>query len=68
MKKNICLLLQVAWLILAIFTTHNSILALNGGASYCSGMYCVGDNDCGAPCLCNSSDFKCYDAADQSKS
>ncbi len=60
MKKNIWRMLQITGLILAIFTTYNSILTLNSGASYCSGMYCESNNDCGIPCFCNSLDFTCY--------
>jgi hypothetical protein len=60
MKKNILRSLQVAWLVLAIFTAHNSILALTDEASYCSGMNCTSDADCAAPCRCYSVDFICY--------
>jgi len=60
MKKTIWRSLQIAWLILAMFTAHNSILALNGDADHCSGMNCTSNNDCSAPCACDSMDFMCY--------
>lgn len=63
MKKNIWRPLQIAWLALAMFTAHNSILALTGDASYCSGMYCEKDSDCGRPCSCDVSNFICYNWA-----
>jgi hypothetical protein len=60
MKKKIWMPLQIALLVLVMFTTYNSILALNGGASYCSGLYCDSNNDCGLTCYCASSDHTCY--------
>jgi hypothetical protein len=60
MKKNIRRSLQIAWLVVAMFTTHNSILTLNGDAGYCSGMSCVSDSDCDDSCRCDSLDSKCY--------
>jgi len=60
MKKNIWKSLQIAWLVLAMFTAHNSILALNRGTDYCSGLYCASNNDCGLPCFCDSLYFTCY--------
>jgi len=60
MKKNIWRPLQIALLVLGMFTTYNSILALNGDANYCSGMYCETNNDCGFTCYCSSSDNTCY--------
>jgi len=60
MKKNIWTLLQVTWLVLAMFTTHNSIGALGGGAWYCSGLNCVSDNDCESPCRCDGLNSICY--------
>lgn len=60
MKKNIWKSLQIAWLVLAMFTAHNSILALNGNADYCSGLYCASNNDCAQPCFCDSLYFTCY--------
>ena len=60
MKKNIWTALRVSWLVLAMVTAHNSILALTGnGGNYCSG-YCVSDDDCLAPCRCNILDSSCY--------
>jgi hypothetical protein len=60
MKKNIWRSLQIAWLALAMFTAHNSILALKDNAGYCAGMNCVSDGDCAAPCRCDSLDSMCY--------
>jgi hypothetical protein len=60
MKKNILTPLRLVWLVLAMFTAHNSILALNGDADYCTGMYCESNNDCEAPCACDSLDSICY--------
>jgi hypothetical protein len=60
MEKKIWRPLQIALLVLAMYTTYSSILALNGGASYCSGLYCESNNDCGTPCFCSSSDYSCY--------
>jgi hypothetical protein len=60
MKKNIWRPLQIAWLVLAMFTAYNSILALDGDASYCSGIYCESNNDCESPCACDRLDSTCY--------
>jgi hypothetical protein len=60
MKKNIMRSLQIAWLVLAMVTAHNSILALTAGADYCAGMFCVSDNDCADPCRCDSLESICY--------
>jgi hypothetical protein len=61
MKKKIWTSLQIAWLVVAMFAAHNSILALNGApGSYCSDMNCAIDNDCLGPCLCDGQSFRCY--------
>jgi len=60
MKKNIWTLLQATWLVIAIFTAHNSIMALGRVDGYCSGMNCVSDGDCGAACRCDSTNSMCY--------
>ena len=60
MKKNIWSLLQISWLVLAVFTAHNSITALNGADGNCSGLNCVSDNDCGSSCRCDSMNSTCY--------
>lgn len=54
MKKNIWKRLQIVWLLLAMFTAHNSILALNDEDAYCSGAYCETNNDCASPCFCDA--------------
>jgi len=59
MKKNIWKPLQIAWLVLAALTTHNSILALTAGNDYCSGAYCETDNDCESPCFCDAMYSRC---------
>jgi hypothetical protein len=63
MKKNILRPLQIAWLVLAILTAHNSILALIAGADYCAGSPCLITNDCIAPCFCDISNFICADSS-----
>jgi len=63
MKKNIWSPLQIAWLVLAMFTAHNSMLALNIEDSYCVGAFCERNDDCGAPCSCDISTFTCADVA-----
>lgn len=60
MKKTIVRSLQIAWLILAVFTAHNSLLALNVDATHCAGMNCTSNSDCSLPCACDSMDFMCY--------
>jgi hypothetical protein len=60
MKNKIWMPLQIALLVLVMFTTYNSILALNSGDRYCSGLYCESNNDCGLPCYCAASDHTCY--------
>lgn len=62
MKKNIWTPLQIAWLVLAMFTAHNSILALTADSDYCADAPCLSDGDCGAPCLCDSRFSICYDS------
>jgi hypothetical protein len=58
--------LQIAWLVLAMFTVNNSMSALNSDDRYCSGMVCQRDNDCGAPCVCDLSNSICNEL-DQSE-
>jgi hypothetical protein len=60
MKQNFLRFLQVAWIALAMLTAYNSFRALKDDASYCSGMYCGRQSDCGSACFCNSSDYTCY--------
>jgi hypothetical protein len=60
MKKHFWRLLQISWLVLAVVTIYNSIWTLEVDASYCSGMYCETQNDCGLPCVCNGADNTCY--------
>jgi hypothetical protein len=62
MKKNIWRLMQITWLALAMLTVYNSIRALGSDASYCSGMYCMNESDCGSECICNGLDNLCYEA------
>ena len=62
MKKNIWTLLQITWLVVAMFTVQISMQALKSEASYCSGMYCESTSDCGVPCFCDSRNFMCYNA------
>jgi len=62
MKKNIWTSFQIVWLILAMFTAHNSIMALTAGPDWCAGLPCLADADCVAPCHCNTLDFMCYDS------
>jgi len=59
MNKIIWKPLQIAWLVLAMFTVHNSMLALNGEYRYCAGMVCQRDGDCGGPCVCDISSYVC---------
>jgi hypothetical protein len=59
MEKNIWTSLQIAWLVVAMFTAYNSIQALDGAADYCSGAYCERNDDCGAPCSCDIPNFTC---------
>jgi hypothetical protein len=61
MKKKIWTPLQIAWLVLAMFTAHNSILALNSDDGYCAGAFCERDDDCGAPCSCDVTNNLCFD-------
>jgi hypothetical protein len=61
MRKNIWRLLQVTWLALAMLTIYNSMWTLGSGASYCSGMFCASNSDCGDACACNSLDSTCYE-------
>jgi hypothetical protein len=68
MKKKIWISLQIAWLAVAMFAAHNSILALNGATgNYCSDMNCAIDNDCMSPCLCDIQSYRCYKPIIESK-
>ncbi|MBO0860212.1 MAG: hypothetical protein J2P21_17420 [Chloracidobacterium sp.] len=60
MKKTLWKLLQISWLVLAIFIASKSILALNNDADYCSGINCWSNNDCSSPCVCDKMDYMCY--------
>lgn len=61
MKKNISTLLQITWLVFAMFTAQDSILALNSYSDYCTGAFCEKNDDCGSPCSCDSQTNVCYD-------
>jgi len=63
MKKNIWRALQIAWLVLAMFTAHNSILALTADAGWCSNALCLSEMDCAAPCRCDMATFVCIGSA-----
>lgn len=63
MKKKIWTPLQITWLVIAMFTAQTSIQALKSEASYCSGMYCESNRDCGVPCFCDGANFMCYNAS-----
>ena len=63
MKKNILGPLQIAWLVLAMFTAHNSILALAADASICANALCLSEMDCSAPCGCDMATFVCIGSA-----
>jgi hypothetical protein len=60
MNMKIWAPLQVAWLVLSMFSAHNSIQELNSSSTYCGGSSCQRDDDCVAPCACNPGDFTCY--------
>jgi hypothetical protein len=61
MRKNIWRLLQITWLVLAMLTVYNSMRALGSGASFCSGLSCDSQSDCGDACFCSGLDSTCYD-------
>src|SRR6266542_3287152 len=63
MKKNILTPLQIAWLVLAMFTAHNSILALTADAEFCANALCLSEGDCAAPCRCDMATFVCIGSA-----
>jgi hypothetical protein len=67
MKKNILGPLQIAWLVLAMFTAHNSILALAADTEYCGNALCLSGLDCAAPCLCDMATFVCVSPAESGR-
>jgi hypothetical protein len=61
MNKVILTPLQIAWLVLAMFTMHNSMVSLNSDDRYCAGIACQRDSDCGSPCICDAANYTCSD-------